>query len=236
MKERILVGLDDSEESWNAFNYAITEAKEKELDRITVLHSKEGGRPEEYREGEEILEEAEKQGEAKGVKVETELLMRGYDPDVDIVKFAEEKRYDHIIIGHRGRSGIKSILGSVTEGVVKNASTAVTVVRSSPYIERSGSKIRARKIEELLDEHVGVKKSVVLDATDENLEEKIIAFFEPTEGYEPTEEMILGFMEEFVEEGKIERFALPDEVKLLEKLPRNKAGTVNLNALKDKYL
>lgn len=236
MDEKILVGLDDSVESWNAFNYAVLEAKRKRLDSITVMHSKERSDAQEYRKGEEILEEAEERGAEEGVEVKTELLMRGQEPDVDIVKFAEEKDYDHIIVGHKGRSGISgALLGSVAEGVVENANCAVTVMRAAPYIQRDGKRIKAKIIENLLEEHVGVEKSAVIGVKDEILGEKIIAFFAPTEGYEPTEEMLKEFMQQFVEEGKIENFAIPDEIKMLEKLPQKKAGTVDKDTLRDEY-
>lgn len=72
MAERILVGLDDSEGSWNAFDYAIREAKVKGLDKIWVVHSEVGGEKtelEEYRTAEEILEEAEVRGKEQNVEV-----------------------------------------------------------------------------------------------------------------------------------------------------------------------
>lgn len=133
LTEKILVGLDDSEISWKAFEYAVGEARKKELDEITVVHSEVGGEDmklEEYRSGEEILREAKARAREKNVEVETHLLVRGYDPDVDLVKFAEENDFNHIIVGSRGRSGISRILlGSVAEGVMKKAHCAVTVVR-----------------------------------------------------------------------------------------------------------
>lgn len=58
------------------------------------------------------------------------MLVRGYEPDVDIVKFAEERGYNHIIIGNKGASGlVRTLLGGVAEGIVKKAHCAVTVVR-----------------------------------------------------------------------------------------------------------
>lgn len=103
MEERILVGLDDLAESWTAFEYAASLAEETGSDKIVVAHSKEGGSEdvEEYRTGEEILEEAEKKGKDKGIEVETHLLVRGLDPAEDLVKFAEENDFNHLIVGHK---------------------------------------------------------------------------------------------------------------------------------------
>lgn len=133
MEERILIGLDDSDESWIAFEYGIELAKEVGAEKITAVHSEEGGDKtdlEEYRTGEEILEEAENRGEKEGIRVDTNLLVRGLDPDEDIVKFAEENNINHLIVGHRGRSSVaRALLGSVAEGVVEKSHCAVTVVR-----------------------------------------------------------------------------------------------------------
>lgn len=135
MVEKLLVGLDDSETSWNALYYATSLAKELGVDKITAVHSKSGGMREgvdDYRSGEEILKEAEARGEKEGVKVEAHMLVRGLDPDDDIVKFAEENNINHIIVGHRGRSSISRVLlGSTAEGVVEKAPCYVTVVRGS---------------------------------------------------------------------------------------------------------
>lgn len=124
----MLVGLDDSEESWKAFKYAIHEAKQKGLEKITAVHFK--MREKGARTGKEILKEAKTLGEKEDIEVETELLTEGYSPDVAIVKFAEENYFNHIIVGSRGISGIKRILlGSVAGGIVEKAHCPVTVFR-----------------------------------------------------------------------------------------------------------
>ncbi|MFW5911909.1 MAG: universal stress protein [Candidatus Hadarchaeota archaeon] len=236
MNERILVGLDDSEESWDAFNYAIFEAERKNPEKMTIVYSEEKAGDEEYRAGESILEEAEEIASEKGIEVDTKLLVRGYDPEVDIVRFAEEKSYDHIIIGHRGRSGIGgALLGSVAEGVVENAPCSVTVVRSALYIEKDGNRVWPRRVESLLEEHEGIDEAVVVGVRVNDGERKIAAFFEPVEGYEPPEEMVMDFLEDLRADGKIEGYAIPDKVVMQEKLPRTGAKTVNRDKLRDKY-
>lgn len=240
LEEKILVGLDDSEESWNAFDYAILEAKKKNLEKITVLHSKEGGGKTdlaEYRAGEEILERAESLGEKEDIKVETELLMRGVEPDNDIVKFAEENDFNHIIVGHRGRSGIRRVvLGSVAGGVVEKAHCMVTVVRAEPFIRKAGGRIDGREIEHMVEEHPSVYRCGVIGAPDEEKKEKLVAFIETNEGYEPTEDMIKDHMQKFFEVGRLEMYELPDEIKFVEKMPETGAGTIDREKLKDKYL
>ena len=132
-KEDILVALDDSDVSWNAFNYAVIMAKQIGVEKITAIHSEIGGtktKPEKIRDGKEILAEAEERGKNKGVQVQTHILVRGHEPADDIVKFAEENNYNHIVIGHRGFTGLKRVLlGSVAKEVVERAHCAVTVIR-----------------------------------------------------------------------------------------------------------
>lgn len=128
LTEKILVGIDDSNESWKALQYAINEAKQKEVEGITVVHSKERGK--QARSGKGILKEAKEFGKEEGISVVTQLLTEAYDPDVNIVKFAEENYFNHIIVGSKGRSGIQRILlGSVAEGIVEKAHCPVTVFR-----------------------------------------------------------------------------------------------------------
>ncbi len=57
MEEKILVGLDGSEESWNALDYAISEAKKKDLKQITAVQGTTASKAEkEEKEGNEPAE------------------------------------------------------------------------------------------------------------------------------------------------------------------------------------
>ncbi len=133
MINKILVGVDNSEHSWKALRCAIQQAKKQNLDKITVVHSEERiEEPEERESADKILEKAEKIADEENIEVETHLLARGYDPDVDIVKFAEENGFGHIIVGSKGRTGLKRVLlGSVAEGIARKAHCAVTIIRDS---------------------------------------------------------------------------------------------------------
>lgn len=236
MEEKVLVGLDDSEESWNAFKYALLEAENKDLEKLTIEHSEEKAGEEEYRAGEDILEEAEKRAAAKGIEVDTKLLVRGYDPDEDIVRFAEENGYDHVIVGHKGRSGIKgALMGSVAKGVVENAHCAVTVVRSAPYFEKAEKRVRPKSIESLLEEHEGIKRAVVIGTSTEKSDGEIVAILQSAESYDLPGEMVMSFLKDLERKGRIESFALPDRVEVLEELPKTEVGTVAREELKAEY-
>lgn len=237
MKEKVLVGVDDSRSSWNALDYTLSLAKAREFEEVMVVHSETESAEEEFRTGEEILERAKEKAAEEGVEINTKLLVRGLDPEVDIVKFAEEKGYDHIVIGHRGRSGIgEALLGSVAESILENANCIVTTVRTAPYIEKAGKRLKPREIEKVLEEHEGVKRAVILDSDEKAGKKEIVAFYTAAEGYEPAEEMIKNYVEELAEKRKIERVEVPDRFERLEEFPETNAETIDRDKLRKEKL
>jgi len=78
--------------------------------------------------GKTVLANAEKTVEAEGLKADG-LLIEG-DAAEQIVKTASEGKFDLIVIGARGLSKLSGlILGSVSQGVVKNAPCPVLITR-----------------------------------------------------------------------------------------------------------
>jgi nucleotide-binding universal stress UspA family protein len=80
-------------------------------------------------EAHSFLEEQAKQvGESGGKVAETHL--RAGEPDKEIVRLSEELGVGTIVIGSRGLGGLKrSLMGSVSESVVRHAHCPVFVVR-----------------------------------------------------------------------------------------------------------
>lgn len=154
MFAKILVPLDGSEHSIRALDIAIQIAK-KFAGKLTLIHVYSVGvrpvvvpepatftpgipimAPVEYSRvaeamketGTRILAESREKAEAEGVKVET-LLKEGHIVH-EIVKAAEEGKFDLIVMGARGISRIKEIiLGSVSDGVIRNAPCPVLVTK-----------------------------------------------------------------------------------------------------------
>ena len=140
MAKKVLVPVDSSEHSRNAFRAAATEFDSSELVVLHVLEpfdvfavTEQAVWDEEYlegreREAEQLLAEYESLADDLGVSIETELV-RG-SPAREIVRSADELGADHIVIGSRGRTGIgRVLLGSVAETVAKRAPVTVTIVR-----------------------------------------------------------------------------------------------------------
>ncbi len=78
--------------------------------------------------GASVLADGEERVKAEGVQVET-LLREGHTVQ-EILKTAREGEFNLIVMGSRGLSKIKEIfLGSVSDGVIRNASCPVLLVK-----------------------------------------------------------------------------------------------------------
>lgn len=155
MFKKILVPLDGSEHSLRALEIAIQIAKKFKA-KITLIHVYSVGvrsvvMPEPTtltsigvpvmaptdvskvaeatrKAGATILADGEERVKAEGVEVET-ILREGHVVQ-EIVKIVREGSFDLIVMGARGVSRIREIiLGSVSDGVVHNASCPVLVVK-----------------------------------------------------------------------------------------------------------
>jgi len=138
--KKILVPLDGSEPSGRALDASIQFAKKfnSKLVLLTVYSATGVAAPSPELSGmaierardscQKILEEAEAEVRSETIEVESELAA-GNAVDV-IVKKSKEGEFDLIVMGARGLSTIKKILvGSVSEGVIKNASCPVLIVK-----------------------------------------------------------------------------------------------------------
>jgi len=153
--EKILVPLDGSEHSLRALKTAIQIAK-KFGGKATLIHvysvtarpvtmpepttlippavpvmtPTEVSRVAEVarKAGSSILADGEEKVKAEGVQVE-EILIEG-NTVREILRAAREGEFDLIVIGARGISKIREIfLGSVSDGVIRNAPCPVLVVK-----------------------------------------------------------------------------------------------------------
>jgi nucleotide-binding universal stress UspA family protein len=147
-----MVAIDGSKESMHAANWAIGVAKKYNaiLVVITVL-------PQELRYNYEIdevdpdvpmtpvkgvveLSRMEIEGEwftgikknaiASNVKIETEILTEEKSVVADIIEYSEKQSIDLIVIGTKGKTGLRRLLlGSVSQGVLAYAHCPVLLVR-----------------------------------------------------------------------------------------------------------
>jgi nucleotide-binding universal stress UspA family protein len=145
LPKKIIVPLDGSDFSFRAAGYALNLARLTDGE-ITCVHAI-GNLPYiEYMTPSVLtipryIQEAKKQTEdwfsqvkskaAKhGIKVTAETIFNLPSVAESIINYASEQKADLIVIGTRGRSGLKRlVLGSVASAVVSHASCPVLVVR-----------------------------------------------------------------------------------------------------------
>ena len=146
---KIVVGIDGSEESMKAAEYAISIAKlyNAELNAITVLTSDIGyiysspgvesppltvkeivllAEDEAKKWFDEIKEKANK----KGIQLKTESIVAKKSLLNTILEYVEEHNINLVVVGTRGRSGIKKmLLGSIASGLITYSPCPVLVIK-----------------------------------------------------------------------------------------------------------
>ena len=151
MFSKILVGIDGSEHSRNAVNYALDLAMkyDSELFLLAIVPSKvhHGDSSgvfgmvspsyfDEYKKEaekwfEEIINHINKETTIDiSTRVKSEVITTPFSTPASILNYAEEKDVDLIVIGTKGRSGLKKmLLGSVASDVVTYSYCPVLVVK-----------------------------------------------------------------------------------------------------------
>jgi nucleotide-binding universal stress UspA family protein len=142
----ILVGIDGSESSIDAADYAIEMAKKDGAQVIALTVNriplssyglatpqdevKQSKENEDMQEFKEWLDKISQNAKQNGVQLKKEIINSQMSVEAAIVEYAESEGVDLIVIGTRGNSGIKNmLLGSIASGVVKYATCPVMVVK-----------------------------------------------------------------------------------------------------------
>ena len=128
----IVVGIDDSKVTQEVIKQAARYGKAFETTVVLVTSLK--GGPDvprkEFVLAEKVLSKAESFFQVEDVACEAHMSVRGLEPGEDIVKFAEEKKAEQIIIGVKRRSKVgKLLFGSNAQYVILNAPCPVLTVR-----------------------------------------------------------------------------------------------------------
>ena len=142
--KKILVPIDGSDTSIKAAKYAVKIAKQNKAQIICIHAITSPPYISEYNyapmlpvyyEGakklaEEWFRKVMEIAGKEGIDVKTDLLLDVVSVADTIVNYASDKSVDMIVIGTKGRTGLKRfLLGSVANGVVLHASCPVLVVR-----------------------------------------------------------------------------------------------------------
>jgi nucleotide-binding universal stress UspA family protein len=136
---KVLVATDGSEHSMKAVARAL-ELAEKDGAEITLMtvayYAKDyfdemplNIQEKLEAEARAVLAKAKALFDAKNLKVDT-IFQAGIVPANNIIQAAEEGKFDRILIGSAGLTGLKKVLmGSTASKVVANAPCTVTVIR-----------------------------------------------------------------------------------------------------------
>jgi nucleotide-binding universal stress UspA family protein len=142
----ILVGIDGSESSIDAADYAIEMAKKDGAQVIALTVNriplssyglatpqdevKQSKENEEMQEFKEWLDKISQNAKQNSVQLKKEIINSQMSVEAAVVEYAESEGVDLIVIGTRGNSGIKNmLLGSIASGIVKYATCPVMVVK-----------------------------------------------------------------------------------------------------------
>jgi nucleotide-binding universal stress UspA family protein len=148
---KILIGIDGSDSSFNAANYAIDLSKKfnSEIILLSIVPSKihhgdssgvfgmvsqsyfNDYKNEAGKWFKEILNRAGNEDNTeKDKKIKTDVITTPFSIAASILNYAEERDVDLIIIGTRGNSGIKKmLLGSVASDIVTYSYCPVLVIK-----------------------------------------------------------------------------------------------------------
>lgn len=135
--KKILVPLDGSKKSLQAYDQAINLAKLTNA-QLTVLnvipHIGHGGKltkefdKQTLLQGKAIVHNADKIAKKKGLKISTKIL-RGW-PGIETVNFAKKGKFDHIVMSTTGTGNPKGeMFGSVSNYVTHKAKVPIYLVK-----------------------------------------------------------------------------------------------------------
>ena len=128
----IIVGIDDSKVTQAVFKLAAKYARAFNA-TIVLVTSMKGGPDvprQEFVLAEKVLSKAEVFFQEADIACEAHMSVRGLEPGEDIVRFAEEKKAQQIIIGVKRRSKVgKLLFGSNAQYVILNAPCPVLTIR-----------------------------------------------------------------------------------------------------------
>ncbi|HEX9713588.1 MAG TPA: AMP-binding protein [Actinomycetota bacterium] len=153
-------------------------------------------------------------GEEGEIRAKAPQTMKGYlDARLDMEAFDEEGFFRTGDLGRIDADGFVTITGRLKDIII-----------------RKGENISAKEVEDLLFGHPNVADVAVIGLPDEASGERACAVVVPKDG-EPT----LGDLTTFLIERGLRKQALPEQLELLDALPRNPAGKILKQDLKKRF-
>ena len=133
---KILIGIDESEESKKAVKRVIEIQKDFGGDTVvfhSVLHgfaSRESIKEEDMKEGKKILSNVEKIFKDVNLSIETRLI-EDVHPEDFIKEVVEKEKFNLVVLGNKGKHKLlrRSVIGSIPANVMNSVLCDVLVIR-----------------------------------------------------------------------------------------------------------
>ena len=104
--------------------------------------------------------------------------------------------------------------------------------RSKDLIIRTGENISPKEVEDILVQHPKIADIAIVGLPNQKTGERACAVIVPRSGEEPD----VADLRSFLEERRVARFKIPEQVELWTELPRNPAGKILKNKIRDALL
>ncbi|MEM0332445.1 MAG: fatty acid--CoA ligase [Archaeoglobaceae archaeon] len=112
----------------------------------------------------------------------------------------------------------------------------VTIVdRLKDVIKSGGEWISSLALENLISMHPKVKEVAVIGKPHEKWGERPIAIIVPIENEKPSEEELRSFLMKLVEEGRITKWAIPDDFVIVDQIPKTSVGKIDKKMLRKMF-
>lgn len=99
--------------------------------------------------------------------------------------------------------------------------------RIKDVIKTGGEWVSSLDIENLISQHPDIELSAVIGLPDDEWGERPHAVVTVREGAQVNQQAVADFMQKFVDDGQIEKWAIPDSIKVVDEIPRTSVGKVD---------
>jgi cyclohexanecarboxylate-CoA ligase len=155
-------------------------------------------------------------GEEGELRAKAPQMMRGYlDPALDEAAFDDDGYFRTGDLGVIDEDGYVIITGRLKDVIIRN-----------------GENISAKEVEDLLYTHPRVQDVAVIGLPDDRTGERACAVVSTPPGQAP---IAFAEMQEFLREKGIRRQAVPEQLELVDAIPRNASGKITKNVLRDRF-
>ena len=109
--------------------------------------------------------------------------------------------------------------------------------RLKDVIKTGGEWVSSLQIEDLITQCAGVAEAAVIGVKDDRWGERPLALVvkDATGTHSPDDTIIKAHLKEFADNGTISRYAIPEKILFIDKLPKTSVGKINKVELRNKY-